>query len=119
MSLNRFAKRRDTSEPAIIDALERAGFDVWQRDEPDLMVRKTSWAPGLVQLLECKTGKGKKLTVAKDVRQEGQRRFLEATGTPVVRTPLEALRAVGAINASNFEDAPSERKINPVSELKS
>jgi hypothetical protein len=95
--LLRYAKRRDTAEPAIIDALERAGFDVWQRDEPDLMVRKSSWAPGMVQLLECKTGKGKKLTVTKDARQEGQRRFLEATGTPVVRTPLEALTVLGVV----------------------
>jgi hypothetical protein len=97
MSLNRFAKRRDTSEPAIIDALERAGFDVWQRDEPDLMVRKSSWAPGVVQLLECKTGRGKKMTITKDKRQEAQQQFIEATGTPVVRTPLEALTVLGVV----------------------
>jgi hypothetical protein len=97
MSLNRYAKKRDTAEPGIIDALERAGFDVWQRDDPDLFVRKRSWAPGIVQLLEVKTGRGKKLTVARDKRQESQRNFIASTGTPIVRTPLEALRAVGAV----------------------
>jgi len=96
VSLQRYAKRRDTAESAIIQALEQAGFDVWQRDEPDLFVRKSSWAPGIVQLLEVKTGRGKKLTVALDKRQQAQRNFLEVTGTPIVRTPCEALYAVGS-----------------------
>jgi len=97
VSLQRYAKRRDTAEPAIIEALEQAGFDVWQRDEPDLFVRNPSWAPGMVQLLEVKTGRGKKLTVARDKRQEAQRNFISTTGTPIVRTPLEALRAMGVV----------------------
>lgn len=100
MSLLRYNKRRDTAEPDIIEALERAGFDVWQRDTPDLFVRKASWAPGMVQLLEVKTGRGKKLTVAKDKRQESQRNFIASTGTPIVRTPLEALKAVGAVTCT-------------------
>jgi len=97
MSLRRFAKKRDSVEPEIIAALERAGFDVWQRDEPDLLVRKRGWPPGIVQLLEVKTGRGKKLTVAKDKRQEAQRNFIEVTGTPIVRTPLEALKVFGVV----------------------
>jgi len=97
VSLQRYAKRRDTAEPAIIEALEQAGFDVWQRDEPDLFVRNPSWAPGMVQLLEVKTGRGKKLTVARDKRQEAQRNFIATTGTPIVRTPLEALKAMGVV----------------------
>lgn len=97
MSLLRYAKRRDLAEKPIMDALEKVGFHVWQRDEPDLMVRKDGWPPGIVQLLEVKTGYGKKLTVAKDKRQEAQRNFIASTGTPIVRTPLEALKAVGAI----------------------
>ena len=97
MSLQRYAKRRDTAEPAIIEALEQVGFDVWQRDEPDLFVRNPSWAPGMVQLLEVKTGRGKKLTVARDKRQEAQRNFIATTGTPIVRTPLEALKAMGVV----------------------
>jgi len=98
VSLNRYAKKRDAAEPAIIDALEKAGFEVWQRDEPDLFVRKRSWPPGVVQLLEVKTGRGKKLTVAKDKRQEAQRNFLATTGTPIVRTPLEALSALKVLS---------------------
>lgn len=91
MSLNRFAKKRDSAEPAIIDALERAGFHVWQRDEPDLLVRKDGWAPGVMQGLEVKSTKRKRYD------QPGQDAFLRATGTPVVRTPLEALRVLGVV----------------------
>jgi len=97
LSLNRFAKRRDKSEPPIIQALEAAGFEVWPLDKPcDLAVRKSTWPGGLVQLLECKTihEDRKRIKVNKD--QVGQRNFLQTTGTPIVTTPIEALRAVGA-----------------------
>jgi len=98
MSLNRYAAKRDAAEPPIVDALEKAGFDVWQLDEPaDLACRRPSWAPGIFQLLEVKTGRGKKLRVRKDKRQGAQQTFLEVTRTPIVRTPMEALKAVGAI----------------------
>jgi len=98
VSLNRYATRRDAAEPPIIDALEKAGFDVWPLDEPaDLACRRPSWAPGIFQLLEVKTGQGKKLTVRHDKRQQRQQTFLEVTRTPIVRTPMEALKAVGAI----------------------
>lgn len=97
MTLNRFAKKRDAAEPAIIEALERAGFEVWPMDLPcDLICRRSSWAPGLFQALEIKTGRGKKLTVSKDKRQVAQQNFIATTGTPIVRTPIEALRAIGA-----------------------
>jgi hypothetical protein len=98
VSLNRYATKRDAAEPPIIDALEKAGFDVWPLDEPaDLACRRPSWAPGIFQLLEVKTGRGKNLRIAKDKRQRGQQTFLEVTRTPVVRTPIEALRVVNAI----------------------
>jgi len=98
LSLNRFAKRRDKSEPPIIAALEGAGFEVWPLDKPcDLAVRKNSWPPGIVQLLECKTPRSKKGTIARDKRQAAQLNFLATTQTPIVRTPLEALKAVGAV----------------------
>lgn len=99
MSLKRFATRRDNAERPIIEALEQVGFQVWPLDTPcDLICRKDSWAPGRFQALEVKTGRGKKLTVAKDKRQETQQNFIASTGTPIVRTPLEALKAVGAIS---------------------
>jgi hypothetical protein len=98
MSLNRYAKQRDLSEPDIIEALEEAGFDVYPLDYPvDLLVRKDDWAPGIFKMLEVKTiheGRRKELT---DKRQESQRNFIASTGTPIVRTPLEALKAVGAV----------------------
>ena len=93
MSLARFAKRRDACEPAIIDALNKAGWLTWQLDTPcDLLCFKYGYG---FRTLECKTGRGKKLTVTRDKRQEAQMRFVIQTGTPIVRTPEEALRALG------------------------
>lgn len=98
MSLARRAKKRDTSEPAIIQAIEAVGFEVWILDRPcDLAVRKAVWPPGIFQLLEVKTPYGKKQKARQDPRQEEQIEFLARTRTPVVTTPLEALRAIGAI----------------------
>lgn len=99
MSLNRYAKRRDTSEGPIIDALERAGFHVYQLDEPcDLLLWRPDMGPGNFRMLEVKTPYGKKAPKARtDKRQEAQMNFIQTTGTPIVTTPLEALRAVGAI----------------------
>jgi hypothetical protein len=48
--------------------------------------------------MEAKTGRGKKLAVYRDKRQEAQSEFLDSTGCPIVRTPEEALRALGAIS---------------------
>lgn len=95
MSLNRYAKKRDSAEPGIIDALETVNAQVWQLDEPaDLLVKfREVW-----HLLEVKTGRGKKLTVVKDKRQKRQQDFLLLTNTPVVRTPEEALKAIGAVS---------------------
>ena len=97
MTMPRYAARRDTAEADVIDALERAGFHVWALDYPvDLAIRKDSWAPGMVQLLEVKSRRKKDGTYVKDKRQGAQSKFLEATGCPVVTSPLEALQAVGA-----------------------
>lgn len=99
MSLNRYAKKRDAAEPAIIQALEAAKFEVWVLDQPsDLAVRHTSWPGGLVQLLEVKTAHGKRQPKPReDKRQAKQRTFLASSGTPIVTTPMEALRALGAV----------------------
>ena len=68
-------------------------MELWPLDYPvDLLVRfRRQW-----HLLEVKTGRGKALRVARDKRQQAQQNFLTLTGTPIVRTPLEALRAIGA-----------------------
>jgi hypothetical protein len=97
VTLNRFAKKRDTAEGPIIDALELVGYHVWQLDRPcDLLLWREDMGPGRFRTLEVKTRSGKaKLRI--DKRQDQQTAFLTTTGTPVVTTPMEALRAVGAV----------------------
>lgn len=98
MSLARFAKKRDTGEPAVIDALEAAGWQVWQLDTPcDLLCWKALLGPGTFKTLEVKTGYGKSSKPRVRKEQHVQTSFLTTTGTPIVRTPIEALRALGAI----------------------
>ena len=90
MSLSRYAKKRDVSEPTIIEALRAAGARVWQLDRPfDLLVG----IRGRFVVLECKTGKRK----ATD-QQEAELHACLAGGLPVyvVRTPDDALQAIGA-----------------------
>lgn len=90
VSLNRYATRKDANQGAIIKALEDVGIHVWVLDSPvDLLLWWPRWGPGNFRLLEVKCQKGK-------LRNGAQRTFVETTGTPVVRTPLEALKAVGA-----------------------
>lgn len=53
MSLNRYAKKRDASEPEIVTALQQCGFSVVRIDTPaDLLVgfRGRCW------VIECKSG---------------------------------------------------------------
>lgn len=74
------SKRRDASEPGIVDALKAVGCEVWRINGsglPDLLVRRR----GVLYGMECKTGKAK----------------LRATqgAFPVVRTPAEALELIG------------------------
>jgi hypothetical protein len=95
MGVPKYGAKRDTSESDIITALERAGAEVWPLDYPvDLLVRfRQNW-----HLLEVKTPYGKRAPKARtDKRQEAQMNFIATTGTPIVTTPLEALRAVGAV----------------------
>lgn len=84
MSLNRYDAKRDETERDIIRALVKAGCLVMQLDKVDLAVQRGrgKW------FLEVKAERG---TLTD--RQEA----LMAAGwdIPVVRTPEEALRAVG------------------------
>lgn len=98
MPTNRsFNGKRDKSEPAIVEALEAAGYDVYRQQRSDLMVRKSYWEPGTFLVMECKTGQGKKGRIAVDKRQKAQIAFLKQTGVPRVTTPAMALEAVRAV----------------------
>jgi hypothetical protein len=92
MTRPKYAPRRDISEPEIVSALLKAGYHVWRELPVDLLV----WRPDTgFRLLEnktpTKTGKRRKR-----VDQQKQDEFVRLTGTPVVMTPEEALRALGA-----------------------
>lgn len=88
----RVAAKRDATEPAIVRALELAGWTVVKVSDtglPDLVVMRR----GVVKFLECKSPGGK-VTPA---QEETFRRFHAALVTVhVVRTPEDALMAVGA-----------------------
>lgn len=96
-----YARRQDIAQPAIIQALESVGAEVWVIGYPvDLLVRfRDAW-----HLLEIKSPKGKRGLPKIDRRQTAQRNFIESTGTPVVMTPLQALQAIGAISMETNRD---------------
>lgn len=101
----RYAARRDSTEGAIVDALERAGCKVWVVGGAiDLCV----WTPklwvgvegmgfrdrGAIVLIDCKTNKNKR---GRRVRWTKTQRKMLDEGWPIVDavTPEEALRACG------------------------
>ncbi len=89
MSLARFAKRRDANQRPIVDALEQVGAEVWITDRPaDLLV----WFRRQWHVLEVKTKCGRLSPL-----QEAEREAGKGEGILMVRTPIEALRAVGAV----------------------
>lgn len=73
MSLNRYATKRDSSEPEIVTTLEQCGFSVVRMDKPaDLLVgfRGRCW------LVECKSsdkGYGKDLNANQKAFDAGWR----------------------------------------------
>lgn len=95
MSIARFAKKRDTCESSIIDALRRIGARVWQQDKPtDLLVGYH----GRLVALECKNPGARP---RKD--QAEQRQVIEDAqrdGLPFyyVSTPEDALNAVAGLH---------------------
>ena len=89
----RYAARKDLVQSRIVATLRAAGVQVWVLHTPcDLLTYlRGRWLP-----LECKTPtKAGKRRARSD--QEAQEAFLAQTRCPVVTTPEEALKAVGAI----------------------
>jgi hypothetical protein len=89
--------RRDLAEPAIVQALEAAGWEVHRELPVDLLALKRVDANHvLVRLLEAKTPHGKRNPKAR-VRKEqvAQNEFVERWSIPKPTTPMEALLAVG------------------------
>ena len=84
MSLNRYAKRRDANEPAIIQALEAIGCTVLRLDHPDMVVGYR----GQNYLLECKIAKGALKPSQILLRDNWRGQFA------IVRSPEEAIKAV-------------------------
>ena len=89
--------RRDKSEPKIVEALEKAGWEVHRELPVDLLCLKRIDSDHVaVRLLEAKTARGKrnpKARVRKD--QVEQNEFCERWNIPKPTTPFEALLAVG------------------------
>jgi hypothetical protein len=89
MTYGKRRSRKDEAEDDIVKALEGAGCEVWVIEHPvDLLtLYRGRWQP-----LEVKTGKYRP---RKD--QAEQTVVLQRTQIPVVTTPLEALKAIGAM----------------------
>jgi len=93
VSIKRWATRKDAVQKDIIAALESAHVEVWVIEEPvDLLTHyRGRWMP-----LECKTPQKNGKPRKRNDQQE-QTQTIERTRIPIVTTPIEALKAVGAI----------------------
>jgi len=98
MSHSRYARKVDSSQAAIVEALREAGILVWIISRPcDLL----TFYPPLKRwrTLECKPAaqpgiKVKVRAIRNRKDQKKQDEFLAITGTPIVRTAQEAITAV-------------------------
>ena len=88
--------KRDASEPPIVEALEKAGWEVHRELPVDLLCLKRDGDRVKVKLMEVKTAKGKrnpKAVLRKE--QVKQNEFCERWAIPKPTTPMEALLAAG------------------------
>lgn len=91
--------RRDLSEPAIVEALQKAGWEVHKELPVDLLLlKRTEGGRIRMVLMDAKTARGKKAPKARiDKRQEKQNAFVERWDIPKPTCPEEALKAAGEI----------------------
>lgn len=88
----RFDARRDKSEPAIVDALKKAGYEVFRDLPVDLAIRRSYWEPGVFLMLEAKTPQ-KRGGMRNRREQAKQNAVLAQCGIKRVPTPAAALEA--------------------------
>ena len=84
--------RSDSSQKPIIEAIEKAGWQVWIIGWPcDLLCWKPSkgW-----RTLEAKSKRKKDGTIALRSDQQAQQDFCSLTNTPYAVTPQEAIEAL-------------------------
>ena len=86
MSLNRYAKRRDANEGAIIDGLRAVGCLVHQQDFPDLAVKYH----GRLYWMEIGNPVNKYRK-----RSQKQLDFLKLWDVPIIETGFEAMSYLG------------------------
>lgn len=90
--------KRDAVEPEIVEALEKAGWEVHRELPVDLLCLKRAGNAVKVRLLECKTPYGKKKPKAiVDKRQQKQLEFCLRWDISKPTSAMEALLAVGEV----------------------
>lgn len=96
MSINRYAKRADTTTQRIVEDLRSMGYSVVYIGLPvDLAVHHRKWGANVWRFLECKSRRLKNGNVALDKRQARQAEFCADHGVPYVTDTFEALLALG------------------------
>lgn len=96
MKFRGFNAKRDQAEPAIVEALEKAGWSVYRELPIDLLCLKRDGDRVKVKLMEVKTAKGKRKPKAVlDKRQAKQNEFCSRWEVSKPTTPMEALLAAG------------------------
>ena len=93
MPAPRFRNKPDANQEDIVNALERVGAKVYDASQagggfPDLVVGYQS----CLYLLEVKTGKSKLNKKQRDFHEKWK-----GCNTFVVRSPIQALEAIGAV----------------------
>lgn len=103
-----YAKARDKSEKAIVEWLRAHGATVWRLHEPvDLLVHyRDRW-----HVLECKTPGLVNNMMGPNGKMLKQKRLCELHHIPIVTTPEEALRAIGATEGRGAWKGSGEKQL--------
>lgn len=91
--MRRYARKIDTTQTEIVNALRAVGWQVWFIGEPcDLLCYRA----GVWRTLEAKSPRNKRGDPRRDKRQSKQDEFLAATNTPRVTSAAQAIAALSA-----------------------